>query len=194
MLYGLIERHGAQHGTRENVQPGMTKTSWLCRDFPMDDQCTKRAASRRKVPRETNGSGEPGPCATRMRVGLGLMLLINTFMFTAFCRARLVDAVAGHHGASCPGRLMMTWPLGYGGSKPWGAMASGHHRRGVGIAAGPDLCQRRSYGAQETVVTGLLLVLPTGGVLNVEIRHLRKPTSHCFKGSKTSAPNHHLHF
>ena len=33
-----------------------------------------------------------------------------------------------------------------------------------------------------------------GGVLNVEIRHLRKPTGHCFKGSKTSAPNHHLHF
>jgi hypothetical protein len=32
---------------------------------------------------------------------------------------------------------------------------------GMGSAAGPDRCQRRSYGAQETVVTGLLLVLPT---------------------------------
>ena len=33
-----------------------------------------------------------------------------------------------------------------------------------------------------------------GGVLNVEIRRLRKPASLCFNGSKTSALNHHLHF
>src|SRR5262245_30751601 len=44
-------------------------------------------------------------------------------------------------------------------------MVPGHHRRGGGMAALPDLGQRRSYGAPETVVTGRLLVLSTSETL-----------------------------